>query len=313
MIPYYLGANYLRACLESLERSDTPTTVIIVDNCPNRLPAGISDGLQSPPTIITTKPGIGFARACNVGLRHCQTMGASVAVLLNQDTTVAPDTLPRLVKALSDEPRAFAAAPISRTYDGASILDMTIKYYVSPHTAYVRDLVLQTVKETYAVPFDGINGSCLALSMRPLAQIGLFDPLFHMYGEERELIARAIAAGYLALLVPAARLNHIHANFTATGTERHKNAVYIATGDKLRLLKDPATSAPVAVLKAVRYTLRQYAAALVRGRYRFLSAILRQDARLLTRMPRALRQRDPAALRRAIDQAVANDRSTEET
>ena len=92
-------------CLESLKQVVYGSlSIIVVDN-------GSSDDSllkleryreELPLTILKNKDNLGFAAGNNTGIQYALTKGAQYILLLNNDTTVAPDFLPELVKDLEE-------------------------------------------------------------------------------------------------------------------------------------------------------------------------------------------------------------------
>jgi len=100
-------------CLGSLARLDYPNyDTVVVDN-------GSTDG--SVPAIrerfelvmvVENSENLGYAGGNNIGLEHAMRRGADYALLLNNDTLVAPDCLCRLVAAAQADPEVGMAGPI---------------------------------------------------------------------------------------------------------------------------------------------------------------------------------------------------------
>ena len=100
------GREDTLACLESLEGVDT----VVVDN-------GSADGSPEAieerfPDVELIRAGVnlGFAAGCNVGIRRALDQGADWVVLVNNDSTVAPDLVDALTAAAARHPDAGALA-----------------------------------------------------------------------------------------------------------------------------------------------------------------------------------------------------------
>jgi len=117
------GGQDTLACLESLAQLDYPEFgVLVVDN-------GSTDGsLQAVQErfpeipIIETGENLGYAGGSNVGLRWALDHGADYALLLNNDTVVAPDFLRLLVEAVGADPRIGIAGPTICYYDRPEVI-----------------------------------------------------------------------------------------------------------------------------------------------------------------------------------------------
>lgn len=310
IVPYYLGDDLIRACVASLLASEPPLAeVIVVDNSPRRFDAGAIGCADPRLTVIRAAEGIGFGRACNLGLAHAQRAGTDVAVLLNQDAVVPPTCVAELVEVLAGRDLAFAAAPFAMTYDGTRISPFFVSHYLQTNAAYVGDLVSGTVQACYPTPYNGLNGACLALAMRHLPQVGCFDPVFHMYGEEWELFQRAIHAGLELLLVPHARFHHVHTNASGSGPRAAEIALHCRRGMLIRLAKNPKHGALLVLMHLLLAMLLSYRQALWRRDLGLLFSRLGSDLALVAKVPQLLAHRQPEGLARGVTRSLEADRS----
>ena len=63
-------------------------------------------------TLIENDANLGFPGGCNVGIRHALERGGDYLLLLNNDATVAPDCIRRLVQAAEEEGAARILCPL---------------------------------------------------------------------------------------------------------------------------------------------------------------------------------------------------------
>jgi GT2 family glycosyltransferase len=307
VIPFYRGHAYIERCVQSLADSSCPIEeIIIVDNSPERfvLPAVKGRPERVKLTTLTTKPKIGFGNACNIGIEHAISKGSDVVLLLNQDAHLETDCLKKLCKVLLDDDRAFATFPIALNYECNSVNDLTLKHYVAGNKEYLRDLVLGTVQESYKIGFQGTNGSCVALRPNTLQNVGYFDPVFWMYGEDRDLLYRASLQGYHLWMVPGARIGHLHSNNSATGTQRRVIDSLCRRGLQIHELKNPRLSVPRSIYRVICFSIETSWHAFRRKRLRLLGLQLRYDLELLLMLPRVLSHRSKFKLNRDAQQAM---------
>lgn len=199
-------------CLASLERLDYPDyQVIVVDN-------GSTDGSieairQRFPSVALLENGqnLGFTGGNNVGLRHALQRGAEYALLLNNDTEVAPDFLRRLVEAVEADAGIGIAGP-------------TIYYHAQPAVIWSAGGAIdwrrgQTCMVGLNTPDEGqwgtaprsvdfVTGCALLIKRAVMEQAGLLDERFFAYFEEAEWCVRACRAGFQIVHVPQAKLWH---------------------------------------------------------------------------------------------------------
>src|SRR5258705_168945 len=96
IIVNYNAGNFLRSCVDSLLACPFEIEIIVVDNASAD---GSLDALQGLPyiQIIRNSTNVGFAAACNTGLRVAS---APVLLFLNPDCFFKPDALNELMNAL---------------------------------------------------------------------------------------------------------------------------------------------------------------------------------------------------------------------
>ncbi len=117
------GRQVLDRCLSTLTASTCQgLAVVVVDNAS-------SDGSlefvrQSFPTalLIENRRNLGYAGGVNVGLRHALAEGGEYALLLNNDTEIAPDAVALLVEAMEKRPKAAFAGPMIYYYDPPDVI-----------------------------------------------------------------------------------------------------------------------------------------------------------------------------------------------
>ncbi len=309
VIPFWEGHAYIEQCLASIEGSHHEVDeVIVVDNSPSRLQMNECLRGSLPRTVIRCRPSIGFGRACNVGLQYAIERGSDVIILLNQDAKLEASTVGYLVTFLSANRTFFAAAPLSLDYDGEAICSAFVKMYLAPNTELIQDLALGKVKESYRVSNNGVNASCLALNASLLRNVGGFDPIFMMYGEDRELLQRARNDGFDVALLPHARHFHRHSLANETAIPRRQAIQrWCRRGTLVTLLKDESRPTMRAVAAALACMCRSYLRCVKRLRLEELVGHLIADLGLLPHIGRTLRHRKRRVLLDAIDQQVLGD------
>lgn len=218
VIPYYKGREYIAKCLKSLEESTRPPEVVyIIDNCPD----GIHDNeLRGRYKLnlkhIKAQVGIGFARACNIGVKFAYADGFKYLFFLNQDGFVEVDTVELLSRNLPKD--AYTATPLCLTYDKKGFSEFFLKEFLCKHNELISDLYLNKVmKEFYYCRPKSFNGSCFLMNLSNFDKVKYFDPRFYMYGEEHDLFRRAQEKGLSFVVVPNAKFYHVHSNASSSG------------------------------------------------------------------------------------------------
>ena len=231
VIPYYNGREWIEKCIDSVLQSDTlPDRIYIVDNDRDGLAL---PGLESNHRIhvLRARPGIGFARACNIGISRAQKEGVDYIILLNQDTTMHPKMIGSLLDAVNRHDEMTIAVPMIHDLESGELSPHFIKRTLQT-TTYFADLDKQNVPQSYNIRVA--SAACIALRTSVFDKTGLFDPLFPMYGEDDDLFRRLFNAGGKVILVTSARLNHYHTlsrELPKRGSEVRRQVT--SSGDKI--------------------------------------------------------------------------------
>ncbi|ROU04334.1 glycosyltransferase family 2 protein [Histidinibacterium lentulum] len=240
----------LRDCLHTVLAGLGPleAEVLVVDNAS-------TDG--SVPMLRAEFPGVrlfesarnlGFAAGNNVALREAR--GRHV-MLLNTDTLVHGDVLPKAVAWLDAHPRVGVMGPKVLNTGG------TVQPSCSAFPS-LKFLSMQTLGLTRIARLDGyrmtgwdrsserrvdvISGAAMIIRRAAMEEVGLLDEAFFFYGEETDWCHRFARAGWALVYVPipaithfgngsAARLDHRRDVLMTEGTTRlHRKHGGLAAG-----------------------------------------------------------------------------------
>lgn len=309
VIPFYKGENYIEACLDSiLGSSHLPERILIVDNG--------GDGFLLPKKyqnkkieVIPTQARIGFGRACNVGVYHSLEQGDDFAIILNQDAVMDMDCVKQLVIPFQKDNQIFATVPISYKYDFSGIYGAVYDGYIRPITEYVNDKEKGGIKEYYFVNNQQLNGACVAFRLDMVKEIGLFDPLIFLYGEEVELFRRAeLKHQFRLALVPEAKIGHEHQHAIATEEKKRQIHLWMRHSKQIYLLKTPDKSFGFCCLKVLKYTIHSYLQAVLKFDFSLLSKYLSSDWEYLKLFNSIRKNRDKEIFLRQIELSIKKDK-----
>lgn len=211
------GWEDTQRCVDSLRSQDYPSLhVLIVDN-------GSTDGSPErlreacPDTALKVLPeNLGFAGGMNRGIEAAMEQGAAFVLLMNNDATLAPDAVSRLVAAAAAEDAAMAVPTIHYAeprneawYAGGAL---------SPWTGTAHHWSAPRVDAPHEVSFA--TGCCMLIRTAILPRVGLLNERYFLYFEDLEFCHRLLAEGHRILYVPEALA--WHAVGASTGSQRQK-------------------------------------------------------------------------------------------
>ncbi|MGO9793786.1 MAG: glycosyltransferase family 2 protein [Solirubrobacteraceae bacterium] len=212
----------LNECLRSLRDNPPqagPISVHVVDNASRDGTVDSVRRLYQEVTIEELADNRGFAHACNVAIRR--TRGPFV-LLLNPDTVIYPEALDRLLEALNRYPRAGIAGPRLIGTDGvadhnakrsfptpAAALAHFIGVCSPPGSAAGAGYGRTDIDEFGAGAVDAVSGSCMLVRRSAIAQVGLMDEGYWMYGEDLDWCRRFGQSGWQVRYEGSATILHV--------------------------------------------------------------------------------------------------------
>ena len=171
--------------------------ILIIDNASKDGTLRIIEKLFPEVRIIRLAKNIGFGRANNIGIKCAYEKGAEYFFLLNQDAYIACDSLLKLVTLQKDNPHYGILSPLHLD-DTTKQLDHKFATYIgktADKDHLLSDfLVTGKSKEVYNVDF--INAAIWLLSRKCIEKVGLFNPSFEHYGEDKDYIERTKYHGF---------------------------------------------------------------------------------------------------------------------
>lgn len=207
----YCGKEDTAECVESLLRmEELAAKIVVVDNGSTDDSVAFLRGRFPGLAVIETGANLGYAEGNNVGIRFALEEGADGALLLNNDTVVAPDFLLRIREGAEARPGAIFG---TRSY----------RYYEKTHFDHFGgiwdkrrlcfDLIAFHEEEREGswqdfMPLDYVCGCAIFIPRRALEKVGLLEARYFLYFEEADWCFRARKAGFEVLFHPRAILWH---------------------------------------------------------------------------------------------------------
>ncbi|MBO6868002.1 MAG: glycosyltransferase family 2 protein [Thalassococcus sp.] len=160
-------------------------------------------------TLIEANENLGFCKGNNIGTEYAFMIGADAALILNNDTTIAPDTVEKLVEASESlGPRTLISPqilyhnrPDSIWWCGgefSTLLSPSYRFQGEPERNVPGDF-----SET-----EWVSGCATLISRELFDEIGLYDPVFFIWCEEWDLSLRARSRGIALRVAPEALVYH---------------------------------------------------------------------------------------------------------
>jgi GT2 family glycosyltransferase len=199
------------ACLASLARIDYPAAhVVVVDNGSTDDSVAVIRAAFPAMTVLEIGHNLGYVGGNNAGLEYARQQQADYALLLNNNTEVAPDFLTRLVEGA--EAAAVGAASPAIYYHA---LPESFWSMGGPMDWQRGDTTMlgegqQDTGQFGGQPFavDFVTGCALLIKIAVVDRIGPLDARFFAYYEDVEWCVRVGRAGDKVAVIPAAKIWH---------------------------------------------------------------------------------------------------------
>ena len=221
--------DLLRACLRSVfaSRGELAFVVCVVDNASTDGSAGMVRAEFPQARLVESPVNGGYAAGNNLGLRALgfergRTDGPRYALLLNPDTVLPAHALAEMVAYLDARPQAGVAGPKLVLPNGD--LDLACRRSLAFDAFVYRILGLSRLfprsrrfgqyNLTYLSPeveteVGAVVGAFMLVRREAIAQAGLLDEAFFMYGEDLDWAYAIKQAGWQVRYNPAVTVLHV--------------------------------------------------------------------------------------------------------
>ena len=222
--------DLLRACLRSVfaSRGDFAFQVCMVDNASSDGSAAMVKAEFPRVQVIENPVNCGFAAGNNVGLRALGFgvgvggEGPRYALLLNPDTVLPETALAAMLKYMDACPSCGAAGPKLVLPDGR--LDLACRRSLGfdafvyrllglsrlfPHSRRFGQYNLTYLDPDVETAVGSVVGAFMLVRREAIAQVGLLDEAFWMYGEDLDWAFALHQAGWEVRYNPAVTVVHV--------------------------------------------------------------------------------------------------------
>jgi len=221
IIVNYNVRYYLHQCLSAVERAlrGIEGEIVVVDNHSTDDSIPFIKKLHPEVHFIENEENLGFAKANNLALQHCE---SKYALLLNPDTIVGEDTLKAVVDWMDNHDKVGAVGVKMLNSDGTfakesrravptpwvSFCKMTRLCHLFPKSRWLGLYYMDYLDRDTPTEIEIVSGAYIMLNVAALKEVGLLDEDFFMYGEDIDLSYRLLKSGYHNYYVPTRILHY---------------------------------------------------------------------------------------------------------
>jgi len=264
----YRGVPETFACLDSLRYLDYPNyRIMVIDNdSPDDSLSKLHARLETDPgefRLIESRQNLGFSGGNNLAIRvaleetsKAETSSGQDAYiwLLNNDTTVVPDTLTHLV---SEAQKTGGLAGSLLLYPDGRYQQVGTRF--NWWNGGSRGYPESAVRDGMSV--ESLSGASMLIPLKAIRQAGLMDESFFLYFEDGEASLRYVRAGFPLTVSTQSRVFHIE---SATTGGKSLRTQYYFHRNRLRLLMMYAN--PLQKLTILAYAIFRLARSIVKSR-----------------------------------------------
>lgn len=200
----YNGLKWYDRCFGSLEKSDIPVSIVVVDNASTDNSIVFLKKNYPDIILIESRQNLGFARANNIGIKYALEKEADYVFLLNQDAWVETNTIAKLLKTFEINRSVGIASPI---HLNGSYTNLDKGFFEYMDKEFYSDCYMKRIKLFYEVKF--VNAAAWMISKECIKKVGGFDTsLFFHYGEDNNYCQRVYFHGFRILISTQCTICH---------------------------------------------------------------------------------------------------------
>jgi GT2 family glycosyltransferase len=202
VIPVVNGQEYTTQCINSIRRNTKPDQyeIIVIDNCSSAEMKQYLSTLKDDVSVVTSESNEGFAKAINKGFQHAK---GEYLFMLNNDTALYSDWLPRMVAAFSED--TGAVGPVSNYVMGRQRISVGRR---SATPEQIHNIVSTQAKgQTTETEF--LIGFAMMVSRKALEKTGPLDEKFFAGSEDLDYSLRLRRAGFKLKIAQDVFVHHI--------------------------------------------------------------------------------------------------------
>jgi len=219
----YNSRDVLRECLKSIfvNSKEDGWVVWVVDNASSDNTLEMVRGEFPQVNTIANATNLGFAAACNQGIRHAA--GNSI-LLLNPDTVLLADAVDKLTGFVQSHPEVGIVGPLVYDNDDTDSVQHSCRRFPTyvdalfgrssfltrafPHNKLSGSFLMSAADHSKTMEVDWVSGCCMLVRREVFQTVGLLDEEFRFGFEDVDLCQRAKRAGWKVFYYPEAKIVH---------------------------------------------------------------------------------------------------------
>ncbi len=220
IIVNYNAGGFIRSCIDSLLKNPIFSLIVIVDN--NSKDSSLATIPDAPNIqVIKNLKNLGFAAACNIGLRQVNT---EYVLFINPDCRFAPGAPEILLGHLRGSDEIATTGGLLVNPDGSE-QGGGRRAIPTPWRSFVRAFGLHRFSDRWprlfcdfnlhqqplpdhAVEVEALSGACMLVKRKAIEDVGLWDEGYFLHCEDLDWCMRFRQKGWKILFVPNAKIVH---------------------------------------------------------------------------------------------------------
>lgn len=196
--------DWIRKCLDSLDKSTVTATTIVIDNDSKDDTVDFIKQNYKHVVCLPQNKNLGFGQANNIGIKYALDNNTDYILLLNQDAVIGEDSIEKMIKASNG---TALVSPVQRNGDGTK-LDIVFNQKISDSNQNIIEQALINKNVDNICKIGFVSAACWLIPITIIKNVGGFNPLFFHYGEDDNYHQRVSFHGFNTLLATDAFINH---------------------------------------------------------------------------------------------------------
>jgi GT2 family glycosyltransferase len=228
LVVSYNDLEGLKRCIASLNADENCSMILVLDNASSpqnkRHLKKLLQNKNRKLRIDFLDKNYGFARAVNFGFKKLRELNFDYVFLLNQDAYLLSNSAGSMISDLQSDEAVLLVSPIHLS-DEQMKLDQPFESYIEKYFKVNR------------LNHQFINAAAWMIDMEKLYEVGFFNPLFFMYGEDYNLCQRVYYWGLK--IAYSERVSIVHSRDSAYYNRSFKRVMLKSYGYWLSQVLNP--------------------------------------------------------------------------